>query len=95
VADDIVTTNDNISQMSSNADDIVTRLRADGVYGPTDKTLPLSREAADEIERLRRLCSHMATLLDDCRPADATLVWVMARLDTLEEWQAYRSERGL
>jgi t-SNARE complex subunit (syntaxin) len=27
LTDDIVTTNDNISQMSSNADDIVTRLR--------------------------------------------------------------------
>jgi hypothetical protein len=34
-------------------DDIVTRLRADGIYGPTDEILPLSREAADEIEQLR------------------------------------------
>ena len=58
-------------------------------------TADLQNDAADEIERLRRLCSHMATLLDDCRPAEAMLAWVMARLDALEEWQTYRSERGL
>ena len=76
-------------------DDIVTRLRDrldSVVFVPDRQDL---REAADEIERLFRLCSHMATLLDDCRPADATIVWVMARLDTLEEWQSYRQERGL
>ena len=76
-------------------DDIVTRLRErldSVVFVPDRKDLT---EAADEIEQVRRLCSHMATLLDDCRPADATIVWVMARLDTLEEWQSYRSERGL
>jgi hypothetical protein len=82
------------------ADDIVTRLRerqreVEEWWPNGEEPLTLVGEAADEIERLRRLCSHMATLLDDCRPADATLVWVMARLDTLEEWQAYRSERGL
>jgi len=79
------------------ADDIVTRLRI--IHCAADDLTPcgtcLICEAADEIEQLRRLCSHMATLLDDCRPADATLAWVMARLDTLEEWQACRSERGL
>jgi hypothetical protein len=77
------------------ADDIVTRLhdRLDSVVFVPDRDDLI--DAAAEIEQLRRLCSHMATLLDDCRPADASLVWVMARLDTLEEWQTYRQERGL
>jgi hypothetical protein len=50
------------------ADDIVTRLRADGVYGPTDKTLPLSREAADEIERLRAALQIAAGKLSTLPP---------------------------
>jgi hypothetical protein len=41
-----------------------------------------------EIEALRSLCARMATLLEDCRPADATLMWVMGRLDVIEEWQS-------
>jgi uncharacterized protein YcaQ len=51
-------------------DDIVTRLRADGVYGPTDKTLPLSSEAADEIERLRAENTRLASFL---HPVGATI----------------------
>lgn len=43
--------------------DIVTRLRADGVYGPTDKTLPPSSEAADEIERLRAEVVRLGSFL--------------------------------
>jgi hypothetical protein len=67
VDDDIVTTNDNISQMSSNADDIVTRLRnscahlcdqceRENAYGVGD-------EAADEIERLRAAGDALAERL--------------------------------
>jgi hypothetical protein len=36
-------------------DDIVTRLRKMGVYGKNDPPLPIASEAADEIERLRKL----------------------------------------
>jgi hypothetical protein len=83
------------------ADDIVASLRAsaewikDVEHQSWFDTADLQTDVADEIEQLRRLCSYMATLLDDCRPADASLVWVMDRLDTLEEWQAYSQERGL
>ena len=56
------------------ADDIVTRLRI--IHCAADDLTPcgtcLTCQAADEIEQLRRLCSHMATLLDDCRSAEAT-----------------------
>ena len=45
------------------ADDIVTRLRNDGVYGPHDKPTPLSAEAADEIERLRAEVARLASFL--------------------------------
>jgi hypothetical protein len=37
-------------------DDIVTRLRKMGVYGPADTTLPIAQEAVDEIELLRKDC---------------------------------------
>jgi hypothetical protein len=67
LTDDIVTTNDNISQMSSNADDIVTRLRDKIPYGLTDYTL--LGDAAEEIERLRAELEqsrrdHLATFLE-------------------------------
>ena len=58
--------------------DIVASLRAsaewikDVEHESWFDTADLQNDAADEIEQLRRLCSHMATLLDDCRPAEAT-----------------------
>jgi hypothetical protein len=71
LTDDIVTTNDNISQMSSNADDIVTRLRI--IHCAADDLTPcgtcLTCQAADEIERLRKELEqsrqdHLATFLE-------------------------------
>lgn len=69
-------------------DDIVTRLRT-VIATPhgVDIWTTTALGAADEIEALRDLCARMATLLEDCRPADATLMWVMGRLDAIEEWQ--------
>jgi hypothetical protein len=88
VTDGSVSANHNITQMSSNADYIVTRLRADGVYGPTDKTLPLSREAADEIERLRAAGDALLDRLNDWHngapydlDAEAIKAWEEARRD--------------
>lgn len=81
------------------ADDIVTRLRERQSEveawwpDPNDPPLTTVGEAAAEIEQLRRLCSHMASLLDDCQSSEVSIAWVMARLDTLEEWQRYRTER--
>ena len=45
----------------------------------------------DEVERLRMLCAGMADLLEDCRPADATISWVLRRLDLLEQWRGSAS----
>ena len=66
-------------------DDIVTRLKNSAPYGLSDHRLLI--DAAAEVERLQLLCAGMADLLEDCRLADATISWVLRRLDLLEQWR--------
>jgi len=53
----------------------------------------LARQLDIENAKLRRLCSEMADLLADCKPQDATITWVIRRLDALEEWETYAQNR--
>lgn len=64
--------------------DILQRLKNSAPYGLSDHRLLI--DAAAEVERLQLLCAGMADLLEDCRPADATISWVLRRLDLLEQW---------
>lgn len=49
----------------------------------------LARQLDIENAKLRHLCTEMADLLADCKPQDATIGWVIRRLDALEEWETY------
>jgi hypothetical protein len=97
LTDDIVTTNDNISQMSSNADDIVAHLRSVDVERVSthyhdcwkSHTVCAMRYAADEIERLRAAGDALAERLrwwtDVAREAAAAVV--------LQTWEEARRDR--
>jgi len=53
----------------------------------------LARQLDIQNAKLRRLCGEMAELLADCKPQDATIEWVIRRLDALEEWDVYARNR--
>jgi len=67
VGSNIMSTNDNFTQMSANADDIVSRLWQ---YTPEAQNSPMQtrillNDAATEIERLRYQMERLSVTLDD------------------------------
>jgi hypothetical protein len=90
VTDDIVSSNDNIEQMSSNADDIVTSLRAsaewikDYEHESWFEIADLQVEAANEIERLQEELNTTQELLARCYKL---AVWHGPDFDVFDDWE--------